>query len=921
MIMKHFTSETAVSLDRVSYQYRNNKALDNITAEIPGGVITGVIGPDGVGKSTLLTLIAGVREAQKGDISVLNGDIKDEKFRRAVCSKIAYMPQGHGSNLYQSLSVYENIDFFGRLFGVSSAERKERINNLLISTGLYNFSDRYVHKLSGGMKQKLGLCCSLIHQPELLMLDEPTTGIDPLSRRQFWELISEIRLQTSNISIIVATAYMEEAEEFEWLIAMDQGSILATGTPSAIKEKSNSASLEEAFINLMPENKRAKHRKLVIPDKIRDEGKVAIEAKGLSKKFGNFTAVDKVNFKIEKGEIYGFLGSNGCGKTTTMKMLTGLLPATGGEIVLFGHIPDSTDMEIRRKVGYMSQFFSLYSELTVIQNLELHARLFHLPQRERPDRIRELVKRMELEGVLEETAGKLPLGVKQRLSLAVAIIHYPELLILDEPTSGVDPVARDRFWELLITISREKGVTIFISTHFMNEAERCDRISLMHSGKVLATGPPSELVKLKNADNLEDAFISFIEEVEGTESRDLKQIYQTEQATDNNFPVYLQQGLFNLSVFNRLGAFVAREALEIIRDPVRITFALIGPLLLLIVFGYGISFDVENIKYAAYDRDKSPASRNYLENFSGSAYFREKPPVSSYSDLETRLKSGKLVFAIEIPPGYGRDLKKGARPELGVWIEGGNPFRAELARNYISGIQQNYISDITTESQWQQMRIPPYNAVIRFRYNEDLKSVVAIIPGVIAMLLTIIPSILTAVGVVREKELGTITNLYTTPATRMEFLIGKQIPYIVLGFINLCCFLLITVLLFGVRIEGSAGALFLGAVLFITATTGFGLLVSAFTTTQIAALVGTFIISTVTSMTFSGFLQPVSSLTGMGTMLAATFPTRYFMDISKGTFAKALTLTDMTESYIYIMIFAITFLLLSTALLPRQHKQ
>ena len=371
-------------------------------------------------------------------------------------------------------------------------------------------------KLSGGMRQKLGLCCALIHDPDLLILDEPTTGIDPLSRRQFWELINRMRSRRQGMSVVVATAYMEEAERFDWLVAMDAGKVLAAGSPAELKARTGTATVEDAFIALLPEQQRRGHQRLQMPPRRILDAEPVISARDLTCRFGDFTAVDRVSFAIERGEIFGFVGSNGCGKTTTMKMLTGLLPPSEGEALLFGRPLDASDMSSRYRVGYMSQSFSLYTELTVRQNLDLHARLFHLPAQKAKARIAELVERFGLKDYLDQRALDLPLGIRQRLSLAVAIVHEPEMLILDEPTSGVDPLARDRFWELLIDLSRNQGVTIFVSTHFMNEAERCDRISLMDSGRVLATGTPADLIKARGVATLEDAFISYLEEATGT---------------------------------------------------------------------------------------------------------------------------------------------------------------------------------------------------------------------------------------------------------------------------------------------------------------------------------------------------------------------------------------------------------------------
>ena len=334
------------------------------------------------------------------------------------------------------------------------------------------------------MKQKVSLCCSLMHDPDLLVLDEPTTGVDPLSRRQFWELIDSIRARRPQMSVIVATAYMDEASRFDWLAAMDDGKVIAHGAPKEILAQAQKSTLDDAFIALLPPEKRGQHQEVIVRPRVESDDKTpAIEAEGLTRRFGDFVAVDHVSFRIGRGEIFGFLGSNGCGKTTTMKMMTGLLPVTEGSAKLFGKPMGADDMEARQNVGYMSQAFSLYSELTVRQNLDLHAQLYHLPANEVEGRINELLERYDLKDVADAKPESLPLGVKQRLQLAVAVLHRPPMLILDEPTSGVDPVARDAFWRTLIDLSRNDGVTIFLSTHFMNEAERCDRISLMHRGQ------------------------------------------------------------------------------------------------------------------------------------------------------------------------------------------------------------------------------------------------------------------------------------------------------------------------------------------------------------------------------------------------------------------------------------------------------
>src|SRR5262245_61551365 len=553
--------------------------------------MVGLIGPDGVGKSTLMGLIAGSKRIQTGQVHVLGGDMIDAAHREAVCPRIAYMPQGLGKNLYFELSVFENIDFFARLFGVSDAERERRIKALLDATGLGPFPDRPAGKLSGGMKQKVGLCGALIHDPDLLILDEPTTGVDPLSRQQFWTLIEDIREQRPGMSVLVSTAYMDEAQGFDWTIAMDAGRVIATGTPAQLMERTGTKTLEEAFVALLPGAAAGGRRALVIPPRVDPGGEPAIQATGLTKRFGSFTAVNRVSFTIGRGEIFGFLGSNGCGKSTTMKMLTGLLPATDGEAQLFGEPVDANDLATRNRVGYMSQAFSLYGELSVRQNLDVHAKIFGLTTEKARARINELVDRFGLRAHLNAPSEELPLGLKQRLSLAVAVLHEPDMLLLDEPTSGVDPVARDEFWELLIDLSRRQGVTIFVSTHFMNEALRCDRISLMHAGTVLACDTPAALTAARDADDLESAFIGFIADAEAArqqkagaslsahgdkESVTAKAVSVASPATTQAHPTSTGSSL------GRMLAYSRREAQEIERDPVRLLFAFLGSALMML---------------------------------------------------------------------------------------------------------------------------------------------------------------------------------------------------------------------------------------------------------------------------------------------------------------------------------------------------
>lgn len=908
-------------LEGLTQRYGKVTALDDITADIPGDCMVGLIGPDGVGKSTLLAIIAGAREVQAGSAWVLDGDIADRAHRRDVCSRIAYMPQGLGKNLYPDLSVRENIEFFARLFGLSRQEQAWRIAELLDSTQLTPFADRPAKKLSGGMRQKLGLCCSLIHDPDLLILDEPTTGVDPLSRRQFWELIGRIRARRAGMSVIVATAYMEEAEQFDWLLALDAGVVLATGSPAEVKAKTRAATIEDAFVALLPARPGQRDHKLQIPPRQVDTEPMIV-ARDLSCRFGDFTAVDRVSFSIERGEIFGFVGSNGSGKTTTMKILTGLLPASDGEALLFGKPLDADDLAARGRVGYMSQSFSLYGELTVRQNLTLHARLFHLDPKLWKPRVAELAKTFDLERYLDAGTADLPLGIRQRVSLAVAIVHQPELLILDEPTSGVDPVARDQFWELLVDLSRHQGVTIFVSTHFMTEASLCDRLSLMHAGRVLATDTPARLIAARGAASLEDAFISFLEEAGEQDARAASG--EAEPAAVEAGPPAVrptsfaapEQRLFSLQ---RLFACTIREGLELIRDPIRLTFALFGTTLLMVVFGAGISTDVNNLTFAVLDRDQTHESRAYLEEVRGSPYFVEKPPIRDYADLDRRLKSGDIKASIEIPPGFGTDIMRGRPAWASAWIDGAMPFRAETIRGYLQGMHQLYLADPIIKTTAPRAAAPA-DIEVRFKYNQDFDSVYAMVPSTIALQLALFPAILMALAVVREKELGSITNLYVTPVTRLEFLLGKQLPYVAVALVNFMIMFALALFFFQVPLKGSLPMLLAGVVVYVFATTGYGMLISAFCSTQIAALFGTAILTILPATQFAGMLAPVSSLSGSARLIGRCFPMSYFLPISVGTFTKGLGFADLGPYLLALTAFIPILTGISLALLRKQER-
>ncbi|RQV01935.1 ABC transporter ATP-binding protein/permease [Burkholderia cenocepacia] len=912
-------SGVVARLSGVSLRYGGTSALGDVTLDIPAGRMVGLIGPDGVGKSSLLALVSGARAIQQGRVWTLDGDLSSRSHRARVCRRIAYMPQGLGRNLYATLSVEENLQFFARLFGHDAAERRRRIDALTHSTGLHPFLDRPAGKLSGGMKQKLGLCCALIHDPDLLILDEPTTGVDPLSRAQFWELIDRIRTARPAMSVLVATAYMDEARRFDWLIAMDAGRVLATGSPGDLLARTGCDTLEAAFIALLPEARRHGHQPIrITPFQPDAADGYAIEADALTMRFGDFVAVDHVSLKIRRGEIFGFLGSNGCGKSTTMKMLTGLLAASEGTATLFGRPVAANDIDTRRRVGYMSQGFSLYGELTVRQNLVLHARLFGVPEPDLPARIDEMVGRFGLAEVLDALPERLPLGMRQRLSLAVAMVHKPELLILDEPTSGVDPVARDDFWRLMIELARNDRVTIFISTHFMNEAARCDRISLMHAGRVLASAAPDELVRLRGAATLEDAFIGYLTDAQRADGA------PTDTSSDRGWlatspePANAGRGAAWFSPA-RAGSYLWRELLELRRDPLRATLALFGSLVLMCVISIGISLDVDNLTFAVLDRDQSMLSQDYAQNLAGSRYFVPRARLADDIDIDRRMRNGQLSLAIEIPPGFARDVARGRHVEIGAWVDGAMPMRAETIRGYVAGMHENWLRD-QAKRRLGIALVPAVEVAIRYRYNPDVKSLPAMIPAIMPMLLLMLPAMLTALAVVRERELGSIVNLYVTPVTRAEFLLGKQAPYVMLAMLNFLLMVVLADVVFGVRIKGSFATLAAAVLIFNVVATGIGLFASTFTRSQIAAIFMTIVGTLIPVVQFSGLLTPLSSLEGSGKWIGTIYPATYMLAISRGVYNKALGLADLSSQF-WPLLTAVPVIMVTTGVLLRKQER
>jgi len=448
----------------------------------------------------------------------------------------------------------------------------------------------------------------------------------------------------------------------------------------------------------------------------------------------------------------------------------------------------------------------------------------------------------------------------------------------------------------------------------MNEAERCDRISLMYEGRVLAQGPPAEITRHAGAASLEGAFIALIQR-EGLSRRTPPVPDAPSASTQVGSRAKTVQSGFT---FWRLWAYARRELMELRRDPIRLAFATLGPVVLMVVFGFGITFDVERLAYATLDYDRSPESRAYLESFSSSRYFTTLAPVLDAADLEKRMRSGELRFVVELPPGFGRDLRRGRSPEVAVWLDGAFPFRAETTQGYVEGVHRTFLQELERESPAVPAPPLPADIQVRFRYNQAFLSVYAVVPGTIMLLLLFMPAIMTALGVVREKELGSIVNFYVTPTTKLEFLLGKQLPYVGVALINFVTLLALAVWLFHVPVKGSLLALVLGAVIYVISSTAFGLMVSNFVRTQIAAIFATAIVTTIPAIQYSGYLLPVSSMSADAQAIARAFASTYFLHLSLGTFTKALGFASLTLDLAALVVITLVVTALARAALPAQ---
>ena len=544
-------SEVIIEAKGFTKRYGKEPAVSGLDLTVRSGEVFGLIGPDGAGKSSFMKAVAGVLQFDGGSLKVFGTELDSDAAAESIKDRLGLMPQGLGQNLYPELSIEENVDFFARLRLVPHDEAAQRKKQLFGITRLEKFRTRPMKQLSGGMKQKLGLVCTLIHAPRLIVLDEPTTGVDPVSRRDFWAILAEL-LEEASATALVSTAYLDEASRFDRVLLMHEGKALAEGRPEEVVARCpgtvmtmtgldqteaqrvskrfgyleprgkdlrlfmsgltpqaaatelvdtvgrpltatpSDPELEDAFIALVGADESSEDT-VALQAHINEQAEPAIEAKGLTRIFGDFHAVENASFRVMPGEVFGLLGANGAGKTTVIKMLTGIMPPSSGEGQVAGADMRKASRDIKTRIGYMSQAFSLYTDLTALENIRLYASIYGLSPQRAKERAAWIVNMAGLAGHENALAASLPMGLRQRLALGCALVHSPKVIFLDEPTSGVDPIGRRRFWDILFRLAREDQVAVLVTTHYMSEAERCDSLALMYAGKVVAEGTPAKL--------------------------------------------------------------------------------------------------------------------------------------------------------------------------------------------------------------------------------------------------------------------------------------------------------------------------------------------------------------------------------------------------------------------------------------------
>lgn len=1092
------------------------RALDGVTVALARGTVTGLVGPDGAGKTTLLRIAAGLLVPDEGEMTVLGHDAVRDPL--AIQSRIGYMPQRFG--LYEDLTVAENLTLYADLQGVTYEARKRRWPHLMRLTGLAPFMDRLAGRLSGGMKQKLGLACTLVKSPDMLLLDEPTVGVDPLSRRELWNIVHGL-VREDGITVLVSTAYLDEAEMCDRVLVLAGGRVLGDAQPAdylkglagcafAVAPDGRpprevqhglygvpgvlDATVRDGRVHLlcatprtveslpgdgpfMPRPLRFEDGFMALfrrrradgetpsapdaagegqnlthvapaeadvsgalgasgasggvagrvgragPDMLegRDDlrtvtpppagdgdgasssasrpvvlassgndtvtghssegahphavpGPALVEVRGLERRFGAFRAVHDVSFDVRQGEVFGLLGPNGAGKSTTFRMLCGLLPPTAGTLRVGGVDLRTAAAEARRQVGYVAQRFSQYGGLSVRENLDFYAGAYGLRGARRNERILWALEEMGLAPWRDTAAGTLPLGHRQRLALACALLHEPRILFLDEVTSGVDPLARRAFWRRITGLARD-GVTIIVTTHFLEEAEYCDRLAVLAGGELLALGTPDDVRALGGGTSIEEAFITLVERrraspqggapagestsgdaavvpdslgLEGPqgETTGLSSSPGTSQATSparlsppshDDAPSFAvcpassrpgpshpgpsvdgavcpamegaggaeraeraatraKDDVSPLQAYlMRMRGLLVKEALQIVCDPSSIAIALVMPVVLLLLFGYGVSLDARNIPVAVVLDERSDEAESLAARFLSGTTFKGAVYRDAAAALED-FRQRRVEAMVRVPEGFARGLQAGGTPVVQLVVNGVDANRARLVMGYVNGAWQGWLASratgrpgypsmVTMQDDGTPLRGgPPVNVSARVWFNPEAESRNYLVPGLVVLVMTLIGTLLTALVMAREWERGTMEALLVTPVRIGELLVGKLLPYFVLGMAGMGLCTSLALWLFDVPLRGSALVLLGMASLFLLAALGMGLLISVLARNQFVAGQAAILVAFLPAFFLSGFIFDLAAAPAPIRAVSHLIAARYFASSLKTIF-------------------------------------
>ncbi|MEX2113189.1 MAG: ATP-binding cassette domain-containing protein [Pirellulales bacterium] len=940
-------------------------ALDGVSLAVPHGSLTALVGPDGAGKTTLLRLATGLMRPDSGELTVLGMNVVENP--QGVQDRVGYMPQRFG--LYEDLSVRENLDLYADLSGVTLAVRRERYPELMAMTALAPFGNRLAGKLSGGMKQKLGLACTLVRSPDLLLLDEPTVGVDPLSRRELWEIILRL-VNEQHLTVVVSTSYLDEADRCARAIVLHKGHVLADGPPAEVQEMATGHTFvvqpgsqqtargmqaqllhhvgvvdaapegghvrfvlampptgselkeltgpakatavaprfEDGFMVLLHRNAAARPAaasiELAHPPQ-RNGDQAVVECHDLVRRFGAFTAVDHVSFAVQRGEVFGLLGPNGAGKTTTFRMLCGLLAASGGTLRVAGVDLRTARASARSRIGYVAQKFSLYGQLSVVENLDFFAGAYGLSGQRRSRRIRWAIEQFELEELERLPSEQLPGGYKQRLAMAAALMHEPDIVFLDEPTSGVDPLARREFWQR-ITALAEQGVTVIVTTHFMEEAEYCDRVVIMDAGRVLAQGTPAEIRSHARSSpdhepNMQDAFIAIVEEARaGGENS------QTTALPAASLPISAPPAWLPGPV-RRVGALVRKEARQMLRDASSVAIGIVLPVLLILVFGYGLSLDVRDAPVAVVLEEQSPQATGLAGALQLSPYF-DATIVKTMAAAEQLMLARQVDAIVHVRANFARQMHLG-EAKVQVLVHGTDANRARIIEGYIRGAVGTWAAQ--RAAQGRPLVGGPVTVTERMWFNEANDSHYFLVPGLIVLIMTLIGAFLTALVMAREWERGTLESLFVTPVRAQEILLSKTIPYFVLGIIGLALSIATAKFLFHVPLRGSLWVLCAASMLYLLVALNIGLFISSALKSQFVAIELTIIVTFLPAMMLSGFLFDVRSMPAAVRMITYVLPARYFVAILQSVFLAGNVWVVFLPSFAVLIVMAVVLRVLA----------